>query len=114
TEVAPDEIVASFPITSHFDIQQEYNSATGEVLNILSENTADRPWYQREYIRVDWVLNCNLIDSSTTAIVAESFHNAKVPAVEQGGDSLGTATLDAFLAYEQSEQRSFFVAEHTM
>lgn len=46
--------VAAFPITSHFDIQRGYNPATGEVDNTISENTVDRPWYERKYMRVDW------------------------------------------------------------
>lgn len=46
--------VAAFPIESHFDIKREYNAATGEQFNVIVENTADRPWYEREWIRVDW------------------------------------------------------------
>jgi len=49
--------VAAFPILSHFDIQREYNPATGEQTNVISENTTDRPWYEREYMRVDWGAN---------------------------------------------------------
>ncbi len=52
-------IVAAFPITSHFDIRNAYNPATGEELNVIEENTSDRPWYEREYIRVDWSTNLN-------------------------------------------------------
>lgn len=46
--------VAKFPIMSHFDIMRQYNSSTGEEYNVVVENGADRPWYQREYMRVDW------------------------------------------------------------
>ena len=46
-----------FNITSHFDISRDYNPQTGEELNIIVENTTDRPWYQREYFRVDWSKN---------------------------------------------------------
>jgi hypothetical protein len=49
--------VAIFPISSHFDVRREYNPATGEQNNILVENTTDRPWYERDYIRVDWAKN---------------------------------------------------------
>ena len=47
-------ILAMFPIESHFDIQRDYDTATGEESNVISENTSDRPWYERDYIRVQW------------------------------------------------------------
>ena len=47
-------VVASFRITAHFDVQRQYNSSTGEQSNVLTENSSDRPWNEREYIRVDW------------------------------------------------------------
>lgn len=50
-------VVASYPITSHFDIKKAYNPQTGEELNIVEENTTDRPWYERDYFRVDWSTN---------------------------------------------------------
>ena len=46
-----------FKITSHFDIKREYNPATGEETNVISENTSDRPWSDRKYMRVDWSKN---------------------------------------------------------
>ncbi len=49
--------VVAFPIQSHFDIQRNYNAATGEVGNVISENAGDRPWNQREYVRIDWSAN---------------------------------------------------------
>ena len=55
-------IAAAFPIRGHFDVQRAYNSATGEQSNVVVENYSDRPWYEREYMRVDW--GRNLQDSS--------------------------------------------------
>jgi hypothetical protein len=49
--------IVSFPIQSHFDIQRTYNPATGEATNVIQENSSDRVWNQREYIRVDWSVN---------------------------------------------------------
>ncbi len=49
--------VVAFPIQSHFDIQRGYNPATGEVNNVISENSSDRPWNQREFMRVNWSAN---------------------------------------------------------
>ncbi len=50
-------IAAAYRIEKHFDIVYAYNSTTGERLNIINENTTDRPWYEREYMRVDWSRN---------------------------------------------------------
>lgn len=49
--------VVAFPIVSHFDIQRGYNPATGEQTNVISESTTDRPWNEREYMRVNWAAN---------------------------------------------------------
>ncbi|MEZ4466331.1 MAG: hypothetical protein R3F43_18225 [bacterium] len=46
--------VAAFPITSHFDIVRDYNRQNGEQSNVLVEDTSTRPWYERDYMRVDW------------------------------------------------------------
>jgi hypothetical protein len=50
-------IVAAYKIQSHFDIRRDYNAQTGEETNVIVENTSDRPWQDREYIRVDWSQN---------------------------------------------------------
>ncbi|MEZ4228040.1 MAG: hypothetical protein R3B89_02675 [Polyangiaceae bacterium] len=50
-------IVAIYPIEEHFDISRAYNPSTGEELNVLEENTSDRPWNERKYFRVDWSMN---------------------------------------------------------
>ncbi len=55
------DVVAVFHIESHFDIRYDYNPSTGEQLNVMVENSIDRPWYQRQYMRVDW--STNLIDA---------------------------------------------------
>jgi len=48
--------VVSYGVT-HFDIQRGYNTTTGVQNNTIVENTTDRPWYEREYVRVDWTSN---------------------------------------------------------
>jgi hypothetical protein len=53
-------IVAAYRILSHFDIRREYNAHTGEELNVVEENTTDRAWYDRAYMRVDW--STNIVD----------------------------------------------------
>ena len=49
--------VVAYPIVSHFDIQRGYSTVTGEQTNVISENTTDRPWHKREYMRVNWASN---------------------------------------------------------
>jgi hypothetical protein len=46
--------IAAYRVLSHVDIRREYNSSTGEQSNVISENTTDRPWFDRDYVRVDW------------------------------------------------------------
>ena len=46
-------VIASFPIDKHFDIQRGDNDY-GELTNDLVEDTEDRPWYKRRYMRVNW------------------------------------------------------------
>ncbi len=49
--------VAAFKIEKHFDIRRVYNSVTGEEQNVIVENTEDRHWYERQFMRVDWSNN---------------------------------------------------------
>ena len=46
--------IAAYSIIAHVDVMREYNSSTGEQSNVISENLSDRPWFEREYLRVDW------------------------------------------------------------
>jgi hypothetical protein len=48
--------VFAYPV-KHFDRQRQYNPATGEQSNVLEENGTDRPWYERDFARVDWRTN---------------------------------------------------------
>ncbi len=50
------EPVAAYKIQSHFDLWHQYNAVTGEELPVLYE-AQERPWYEREYFRVDWSTN---------------------------------------------------------
>lgn len=49
--------VAIFGITSHFDVIRQYNAQTGEQTNVIVEDTQDKYWRQRKYIRVNWARN---------------------------------------------------------
>lgn len=52
--------VAIFPIRQHFDIIRDFNTSTGEQSNVIREDFSLNPWYEREYMRIDW--SRNLID----------------------------------------------------
>ncbi|MFO0553410.1 MAG: hypothetical protein U0271_33815 [Polyangiaceae bacterium] len=54
------QLAYAFPITSHFDIVRDYNPTTGEVSNVMVENTSDKPWNERKYMRIDWSRNLNV------------------------------------------------------
>jgi flagellar hook-basal body complex protein FliE len=50
-------IIAMFPIQRHFDIRRQYNPLNGVENNVIEENDYDRPWWERQYMRVDWSIN---------------------------------------------------------
>lgn len=60
--------IAIYRIETHFDIQRSYNEVTGEELNVIVENDEDRPWYEREYMRVDW--SANLVTEPDFLLIA--------------------------------------------
>lgn len=49
--------LVAFKIQSHFNIQCDYNTVTGECTNVTSENGSDSRWYETRYMRVDWSQN---------------------------------------------------------
>ena len=51
------EPLAVFKIDDHVDVRKEYNTVTGEKTNVRVENTEDRKWYERRFMRVDWSQN---------------------------------------------------------
>ncbi len=63
--------VAVYAIESHFDIRRSYNTITGEEENVLVENTTDQPWYDRQFMRVDW--SRNLITEAEFLIIARLY-----------------------------------------
>ncbi len=49
--------IVVYSIEKHFDIQRGYDPRTGEQGNTIDENSSDREWHEREYIRVKWASN---------------------------------------------------------
>ncbi len=76
--------VAAFSV-SHFDIIRQYNSSTGEESNVIVENSSDRPWNERDYVRVSW--EQNRIDSSIDPMIPTSHSSyVSVPPQEHTDD----------------------------
>ncbi len=72
-------VLAMFAIDKHFDIRRDYNPNTGEEENVLVENDEDRPWYSRQFMRVDW--SKNLVTDTTFMIYARVFDGIKAEPV---------------------------------
>ena len=49
--------LAAFEVIDHVDVKPLYNEVTGETLNVIEENTDDRRWFERDFMRVDWSEN---------------------------------------------------------
>jgi hypothetical protein len=49
--------IVAYPILDQVDVIRDYNPRTGEQTNVIREDTVDRPWHERAYIRVDWSRN---------------------------------------------------------
>jgi hypothetical protein len=49
--------LAAFAIEDHVDVRKDYDAVTGETSNVTTENTTDRKWYERKFVRIDWSQN---------------------------------------------------------
>ena len=49
--------LAAFPIEAHVNVRYDYDTSTGEPLNVRVENSDDQRWYETKYMRVDWSQN---------------------------------------------------------
>jgi len=87
TKTNDGRVIGSWRIKAHFDIKRAYNATTGEELNVIEENSSDRPWYERKYFRVDWSQN----------MVASSMWWDPIAQTGAFGDSLETESLQYFV-----------------
>ncbi len=71
--------VAIYAIKSHFDIRRQYNTTTGEEMNVVEENSSDRPWQERDFFRVDW--SKNLAESSDFLALGRLFDGVQTESV---------------------------------
>lgn len=60
------EIIASYPITDHFDIKRETNDYKEETHRIVEDR--ERPWNERQYMRVAWDNPSNSSSSFTSQL----------------------------------------------
>jgi len=92
--------VVAFEVDSHFDRIREYNSATGEQSNVLIEDDTDRPWFERDFLRVDWsknlVTNFDFVSEASEVTNLDYFVQE-----EQGGE-------DALYREEDSQGRTHY------
>jgi hypothetical protein len=65
--------VAAYRIASHFDVRRVYNTVSGEELNVLTENTTDRRWWERRFMRVDFSRNLIASRAGISADLQEMF-----------------------------------------
>ncbi len=86
--------VIAFSIQSHFDIQRQYSSATGEQTNVISENGSDRPWYERDYVRINW--SSNNVDSGSDYMMGlVNAADISLAAQQEGGEPTWFVERDA-------------------
>ncbi len=64
-------VLAAFPIVSHFDIIRGYDPLTGNETNVIQENTTDRVWSNRDYMRVNWSDNILATSGNLSFIYAD-------------------------------------------
>ena len=90
--------IVMYPIVNHVDVQRNYNPATGEQTNVIVENMTDRPWRERDYIRVNWgsnqIANFFFLSNPLDQRVIQSDYVQE----DQGG-------LDAFRAENENGER---------
>ncbi|MCB9555329.1 MAG: zinc-dependent metalloprotease [Deltaproteobacteria bacterium] len=94
------EVIAAFAISKHFDIIKDYNPTTGEQINRVVENESDRPWYERDYMRIDWSANLvknYQLDFEAASVEPVPYFVQKYddPACERGTGELGDNTPPA-------------------
>ncbi|MEQ1568765.1 MAG: zinc-dependent metalloprotease [Myxococcota bacterium] len=88
----------AFPIVDQFDIRRGYDRATGEESNVVEENR-ENPWYDRQYIRVDWSANLAEIASPFAAVPLSVLDwvttDDRADDAPQFDDSDGDGTIDS-------------------
>lgn len=80
--------IVAYEISDHVDVQREYNATTGEQTNVVTENSSDRPWHERNFMRVDWSSNeVNNLLHKPDFMFATSGRREFIPESEGGADA---------------------------
>ncbi len=101
------DVLAMFPITSHFDVQRQYDPSTGEQSNVISENTSDRPWYERDYMRVRWQDN-PIVNLELTYVYETEYELGRQASIGQGDER-----NEPYFEYDANGQLVYFDAPAT-
>ncbi|RYZ65106.1 MAG: hypothetical protein EOP05_21090, partial [Proteobacteria bacterium] len=64
---ATNQVIASYKITDHFDIQNDTNDFGEKTHKIVEDRK--RPWDQRKYMRVDWATPTNNLSGFASSMV---------------------------------------------
>jgi len=98
-EIYVGQPVAAYKITSHFDVIRRYNEATGDQDNVIVENSDDKYWYEREYLRVDWsdtavadLMFLASVDSNDVDYFVQEYEVDNPDAFEMTEDSINFVT----------------------
>lgn len=94
-----DNPVAAWPIVSHLDVQRSYDPSTGEQTNIIEENTYDRLWHERDFIRVNWAQNQVANFDFIAPTTAETSLGYFIPEELGGPDAFYSEEADNTLQY---------------
>jgi hypothetical protein len=88
--------LVAWRIEKHFDIRRSYDPTTGEETNVIEENT-ERPWYEREYMRVDWGVNAADVgwEYAGVALPVVSYVDTDPEDEPQLDDSDGDGVIDS-------------------
>ena len=96
--------IAAWPITEHFDIRRDFNSVTGEEYNVIIEDSSNRQWFERDYIRVDWtsqsITNWNFYAPNAVTLEAMNIavtdpNDPNAPVIEDGYIEITSSFLAA-------------------
>jgi hypothetical protein len=99
-------VVAAYRIQSHFDIRYDYNPVTGERLNVISENTVDRPWHEREHMRVDW--SQNLVQDPNFFLIQRYFDGLQTESIAWYVQDEDDPNAPRFVRADPSDESSAF------
>jgi hypothetical protein len=77
--------LARYAITGHYDVRQTYNALTGEGSNVTVEDSSEKYWWQREFMRVNFGSDTA---ENYSRLSYAGFYNATVFEGETGSDDV--------------------------